>query len=337
MILPNSMSCLIGCHISKGKSGKLVNNVLKLIQIGGNAFQMFISPPSTWYSPKDIPDCDIDGLASLKKERHIYSVVHGKYIYNFCRECTGKFSKQVDILVRELKVANSIDCNVVIHQGKNVSELKLSNNEALDIFVSNLQLVLAKTTELNNKIILENSCHQGTELGFTLDELVAIFNRFTSSEHDRIGFCIDLCHIFVSGELDVRDPDHVDQFFTRFNRLIGLNKLEVIHFNDSSTKFNGHNDNHANIGRGYIGSTNLEGSMAGFIQVIAWAKLYSIPLILETPSIGHIAEIKMLKTIAASVDLKTNLIQDKPKPHPRPITKIKLKKNVLKNDKLYLI
>ena len=326
MILLVYMSCLIGCHISKGKPGKLVNNVIKLIQIGGNAFQMFICSPSTWYPPKDIPVCDIDGLLSLKEKRQLYYVVHGKYIYNFCRQCTGKFSKQVDVLVRELEVAASIDCNVVIHQGKNVAELKISNDEALDMFVFNLQQVLDKTSNLHNKIILENSCHQGTELGFTLDELVAIYNRFTRSEQDRVGFCIDLCHIFVSGELDVRNPDHVDKFFSRFDRLIGLDKLEVIHFNDSSTKFNGHNDNHGNIGSGYIGSTSLEGSMDGFERVIAWAKQYSIPLILETPSVGHIAEIKMLKTIAASTDFKVATTQTQTRKKTK--TKIKLKTKI---------
>ena len=316
------MSCLIGCHISKSKPGKLTTNVIKLIQIGGNAFQMFISSPSTWYPPNDIPIDDINGLSDLKKKKTLYSVVHGKYIYNFCRECTGRFARQVNVLVRELEVADSIGSDVVIHQGKNVAEIKLSNDDALDMFVSNLQLVLERTSSLTNKIILENSCHQGTELGFTLDELVAIYNRFTSSEQERIGFCIDLCHIFVSGELDVRDPYQVNQFFSRFDKLIGLNKLKVIHFNDSSTKFNGHNDNHGNLGQGYIGSSSLGGSMDGFKQVIAWCKKYSIPMILETPSAGHIAEIKMLKSIA------TSAILDLERKH---VSKIKLKLKIKKS------
>ncbi len=294
------MNNYIGCHINKGKPGKLTNSVIKLIQFGGNAFQLFVSSPSTWYPPKKIPQSDIDQLTELRKKRNIYGVVHGKYIYNFCRECTGKFSKQIDVLVDELEVANSIGCNVIIHQGKNIASMNKSRSEALKQFVENISTVLDKSNNIN-KIILENSCQQGTELGFSLDELHYIYNQFNDDQKKRIGFCIDLCHIFVAGELDVRKPEEVNMFFTRFDKLFGLNKLEVIHFNDSSTKFDGHNDHHAGIGNGYIGSIDLGGSMKGFVQVIKWAINRNIPMILETPSEGHIEEMKMLNKIASDM------------------------------------
>ena len=126
----------------------------------------------------------------------------------------------------------------------------------------------------------------------------------------------------MSGELDVRNQSDVNKFFSRFDNLIGLSNLKVIHFNDSAVKFDGHNDHHANIFNGYIGSPEFGGTPDGFIEVIRWCFTYGIPMILETPSSGHINEIKMIKSLNKS----NNTIETvKPKPKSKIVLRKKIK------------
>jgi deoxyribonuclease-4 len=261
---------LIGHHISKKELLKCIKNN----ETRYSAYQFFASSPKTWANATDNPVV----ISKWHQTNNTYLVIHGKYLYNFCR----KSEEQITTLTKELIYAAHIadDVNVIIHQGKNLKELDMTREEALLVFCDNIKSVLHKTHELSNKIILENSAHQGTEIGHSLEELAKIFNIIDSS---RIGICIDLCHIFVAGELDMRDGRAVKLFFKKFDELIGLKHLLVIHYNDSRAKFDSHNDCHGDIGDGYIGKTELGGCTQGFATVIKIAKKHGIPMILETP------------------------------------------------------
>ncbi len=287
------MTTICGCHMSKDKSN-VSNSIIRLAQMKGNAMQFFLSSPLNWSVSETTNKTDIETFLSFKKEYKIYTVVHGKYLYNFCRPEKGNEYQQ-KTLAKEIIEANKFDSDVIIHQGKNVASLKQSNDQAIKNFVQGVSHVLDKTSECTTSLILENSCHQGTEIGYTLKELSEIWHSFDSKYHSRLGICIDLCHIFVSGELDIRDITLVNKFFDNFDKLIGISNLKVIHFNDSKVKFNSHNDHHDNILNGYIGNPEKDGSCEGFIRIVQLAKKHSIPLILETPSIGHRNEIKLLK------------------------------------------
>ena len=186
--------------------------------------------------------------------------------------------------------AQKVSSDVIIHQGKNLKELALSKEQAHQNFADNVSKVLTGLSG-TNKIILENSCRQGTECGYSLDDLVDIYHRLDDSITNRIGFCIDLCHIFVAGELDVRDLKSVKEWFTRFDKSLGLDKLKVLHFNDSNTDFNGANDNHGSIGKGYIGKVSTK----GMEYVVSLCTKNKIPMILETPSEFMREEITLLK------------------------------------------
>jgi apurinic endonuclease APN1 len=254
------------------------NVIYDAIEIGANAVQIFLSPPTNTSAGKPIPNPEV--IEQMIKNTGIYLVVHGKYIINFCK--TG-LKWQHDVLESDLRKANSIgkDIGVIIHQGKNVQ--KLDRNVALKNFVDNIETVLDITKDIDNPIYLENSCQQGNELGYTLEELATIWNMFNKKSHKRLGFCLDTCHLFVSGTLQMKDAADVDSFFNKFDTLIGLSYLKVIHFNDSKYKFDSHNDNHDDIGEGYIGSNEKGGSLVGLKQVVHWAQKYNVPLILETP------------------------------------------------------
>lgn len=214
-----------------------------------------------------------------------YLVLHGKYTYNFCRH---DVENQIQVLTKEIELASKVSdvCDVVIHQGKNVSTEKLSRLEAIGNYVRNITEVLERTYEQDHvHLLLENSAGQGTELGFTLDELAFIYHQFDDTVRQRIGFCLDTCHAFVAGELDARRKENVVSFLTQFEVQIGLEHLKLIHFNDSSIVFGGHRDLHGDLLGGYITNTVLGGSQEGMMYLAQVAKERKIPLILETPCV----------------------------------------------------
>ena len=262
----------IGFSSSKDTLVHLMNNTPN----GVSAFQICMTPTNSFMKGKEFSSSETLLINQLKLKRDIYIVVHGKYVYNFCRN----ISRGKDELYNELYLANTIGSDVIIHQGSNVEKLPLET--AIDNYTNVLKEVLQNTNKngINNKIILENSAREGTDIGYDLETLTKIYNKFSDEEKNRIGFCIDLCHIFVSGELDVRNPNDVKKFFLDFHNNIGIYKIVVIHFNDSNIQFNGRVDRHADIGHGFI--TNGGTLMDGFIEVKKIATGFKIPMILET-------------------------------------------------------
>lgn len=272
---------LVGFHVSSDAHGGLYYAITSGYQAGANAMQVCLSPPARTSPCAQLSGDEIEKITSFVREHSLYLVVHGKYIYNFCNGVTWQQTSLLD----ELSWAAKIGADVVIHQGKNTAKLGLTREQALRAFAYNLGQVLdrARQQKLTNRVILENSCQQGTECGYTVQELAQIYNYFTPTQQAQLGFCLDLCHVFVAGAMDVRRPASVHVFFQRFNELIGLDKLKVIHFNDSKIKFDGHNDSHEQLLMGFIGKAELGGSSQGFREVVKLAKQHQIPLVLETP------------------------------------------------------
>jgi deoxyribonuclease IV len=271
---------VIGHHMDS--SYGITNAARLLLQLGGNAIQVNITNPAD-NTINNVDDDDIAELSGLREQFQLYVVVHGKFIYNFCRPASS-IQWQRKSLIHEMTHAAKLGADLVIHQGKNV--LGLPRNEALANYVSFIEQALAATPRLTNKILLENSCQQGTEMGYTVRELADIYQRFSPANRSRIGFCIDTCHIFVAGELDM-EISSIDDFFQQFQSLIGLEHLKVVHLNDSAVPFDGHNDSHANIGAGHI-------PIDGLKHFVNKCHQLEIPMILETPSTKIIGEIEFV-------------------------------------------
>lgn len=268
-----------------------VLSAIRLIhKLGGNALQIATGPPdNTVIIPW--PANEIDTILKIRQKHNIYIVVHGKFIYNFAHDIPSA-KWQRDLLVKELQQANTINSDVVIHQGKNVN--KLSKTKAICNFVNNLTIVLESTKDLSNRIILENSAHQGTEMGYTLDELSEIYHMFDAKCQDRIGICWDLCHGFVAGQ-DLRKPDIAQEHMKRMIRSFGRNTHFLVHFNDSNVQYDSKNDNHAPLCCGYIGNSCKGGSDAGFRVIAEMCHKHQIPMIMETGPCNIEGEIAMIK------------------------------------------
>lgn len=283
-----------GIHLSI--SHGLVSTIQYTLELGASAVQIFISPNRGTSPGKPISSADAQTVKTILNNTGVYLVIHGKYILNFC---SPKVLWYHDALVSDLRKAAQLGSTigVVIHQGKNKPDFNQSRSQAIKTYVSHLEAVLETTNDLNNPIVLENSCQQGNEIGYRLEELAEIYHTFQKKYQPRVRFCLDTCHIFVAGTLQFKSADEVDRFMNQFDTLIGLDKLEVIHFNDSKTPFDGHNDHHHDINHGYICNqtyqssvkkyantpVNQRGSCEGLQRLVGWAKRYQIPLILETP------------------------------------------------------
>jgi len=324
----------VGYHVSK--SSGLVKNIKTLLSEGGSAVQCFLSPNKGFHPGIPLKDAEVQEILNLKSELGLFIVVHGKYILNFARPHDTQKSWQRDALLSDLIQADRLDADVIIHQGKNVKDLNCSKAQSIETFVLNLTAIIDQmwSLKLQNKILLENSCQQGTEFGYTIGELAEIYQKFPKKYQEQLGFCLDLCHIHVSGTMNVASAQDVTKVLEQFNELIGMDKLQVIHFNDSKIRFDGHNDSHEDILMGYIGNSSLTdpkghiGSSEGFKEIINIAQTNNIPLILETPAkvVPYRDQIKLLlKWGEQDTSYESEYIQ---KYRPTPKKKILIKKKL---------
>lgn len=271
---------------------QLSSSLILIHQLGGNSVQVTLGDLSDLNSFITLDQADIKKIHKIRRKHGFYMVVHGKYIYNFCRATWHE--KLAKALLNELTIAHQIGCDVVIHQGKNVATMKIERSEALENYIKGIKLVISHMREngLNNRIILENSAAQGTELGYSLSEISVIWHSFTAEEQQHLGICIDTCHAFVAGELDFGDPTAVETWIESFDQSIGLEHLRVVHFNGSAVQFGGKNDHHARLddGHSYI-------RKAGLKRLASICGRRRIPLIMETPNGENVSsEIELIKS-----------------------------------------
>lgn len=266
--------------------GYTVNPIQQLLTVykaGGNALQISISNPADFSRSEVVKNKDVYNATAAKYG--IYTVVHGKFVYNLARPNP---TKQLELIKYELGEAHSLNAALVLHQGKNV--LHLEHINALNIYIDNINRLLDETQA--GTILLENSAAQGTEIGYSLSDLSYIWDRI--KKKDRCSYCLDSCHAFSAGEIDFRVKECVTSYMEEFDRKIGLLHLKLIHFNDSGCCFAGKNDYHAPLGQGFISFSD------GMKELLSWAYKYNIPVILETG--GPInSEISMLRHYCVSL------------------------------------
>ena len=271
------MSVIFGAHISISKG--LVKAVDRANDLGCQVMQIFSQSPQSFrgISKKNIDA--VDKARERLKHHGIQVVSHSPYLINLAKDPV-KEKYVADALKRDLEFVNKLEgIGSVVHMGKSI---KLSEKDALDNMEKNIKNIL-KEYKGKSKLILETSCGQGTELLFKIEDLGKFYQRFTNKEKERIGFCIDTCHVFVAG-YDMRTASKVKEFMKLFDDSIGLDNLVLIHFNDSDKPFASHVDRHDDIGKGYIGKKE-GGSLSGLKEVFKTAKKLGVPMTLETHDI----------------------------------------------------
>lgn len=257
---------IIGSHVGFSKDKQLLGSTEEALSYGANTFMFYTgAPQNTKRNPIE------DGLTyrayELMKENNIdlsKVVIHAPYIVNLGN--LENFDFSVSFLMGEVERASLLGIkNVILHPGASVSYTK---EESINSIIKGLNIIL--NNDLDVTICLETMAGKGTEIGRNIEEIKTIIDGVKYK--NKIGVCLDTCHLFDSGV----DLTKFDEYLDLFDKEIGINYIKCIHINDSKNDLASHKDRHENIGFGNIGFDNL-------IKIIYHDKLKNIPKILESP------------------------------------------------------
>jgi deoxyribonuclease IV len=255
---------LFGAHCSGGVKKALDN----AIEMGADAVQLFVQSPRTWRFPDHDP-IDLQAFRSKREEAGIPALVHALYLVNLAAPDDAIYSKSVDTMRSTVDAACAIEADAVIfHPG---SHLGAGFETGLERMVPALEQVLDHCNE-RTWLLVENSAGAGGTIGRSIDELVAIVDAL--GRHERLGVCLDSCHLFVSG-IDVTDPVVMNALLEDVDARIGLDRLRALHANDAKAPLGSNRDRHDNIGEGLIGE--------GLGAFLAHPKVQDLPAVLEVP------------------------------------------------------
>lgn len=257
---------IIGSHVSFTKQEQLLGSVMETLKYGANTFMFYTGAPQN--TARTLIDLELTAIAQkLMKESNIdinNVIIHAPYIINLANAQNFDFS--VRFLKEEISRAEMLGITkVVLHPG---SHVQLGEEVGLENIIRALNTVIDNETKVT--ICLETMAGKGTELGKTFEQLKTIIDGV--KYQDKIGVCLDTCHINDSGY----DLDDFDQILETFDQIIGIEKIKCVHINDSKNPKSSHKDRHENIGLGTIGFSKL-------LKVIYHEKLENVPKILETP------------------------------------------------------
>lgn len=269
----------IGNHLSASKGYTAMGK--QALELGGNVFAFFTRNPRGGKA-KEIKESDVAGLLSCMEENHFGKLVaHAPYTMNLCaaKEDIRRFSKEMiadDMKRMEYTPGNYYN----FHPGSHVGQ---GAETGIEVIAGALNEIL--TPEQSTTVLLETMAGKGSEVGRSFEELREIIDRVELK--DKVGVCFDTCHVWDAGYDIVNDLDGVLQ---EFDRVIGLDRLCAVHFNDSMNDRGSHKDRHQKIGEGKIGLEAMK-------RVALHPVLTGKPFILETPNDdeGYAREIAMIK------------------------------------------
>ncbi len=271
----------IGCHLSSSKG--FYNMGVEALSIGANTFQFFTRNPRG-NAAKEIDPADAQKLNSLMKENRFAKILaHAPYTLNPCAEKPYVREFAYNTMLDDLKRMEFVPNNMYnFHPGSHVGQ---GTEKGIELISSLLNSILQK--EQTTTVLLETMAGKGSEIGSKFEELREIIDRVELDE--KLGVCLDTCHVYDGGYDIVNDLDGV---ITQFDKIVGLDRLKAIHINDSKNPFSSHKDRHEKIGEGSIGTEAFE-------RIINHPALRDLPFFLETPNEldGYAKEIALLKSL----------------------------------------
>lgn len=270
----------IGCHLSIGLG---YFNMAKLAkEIGANTFQFFTRNPRSG-AMKKIDGEDMRLFNEFLSENNFGKIVaHAPYTLNPCsdKERVREFGRSVikeDLEIMEMMPGNIYNFHPGSHVGQGVDAgIRFTTDLLNEVLREDMTTIVA----------IETMAGKGTEIGRNFSEIKRIIDGVDLKE--RVGVCLDTCHVFESG-MDIREG--IDEVLLNFDREIGLEKLVALHLNDSKNDCGAKKDRHELIGKGSIG-------IDVFKEIVNDERLKKLPLILETPTNeeGHRVEIELLRS-----------------------------------------
>ena len=270
---------LIGNHLSASKGYAAMGKAA--LALDANTFAFFTRNPRGGKA-KEIDEKDVEKFLNFAKEHEFGKIVaHAPYTMNLCaaKDDVRSFSKEM--LLDDLKRMEYTPYNYYnFHPGSHVGQ---GAEKGIALIAEALNEALKP--EQTTTVLLETMAGKGTEVGRTFEELREILDRVELN--DKMGVCLDTCHVWDGGYDIVNDLDGV---LNEFDRVIGLDRLKAVHFNDSMNDCGSHKDRHAKIGEGKIGAEAMR-------RVALHPLLEGRPFILETPNDdeGYRREIQMVR------------------------------------------
>ena len=271
----------IGCHLSTAKGFLAMGR--DALSIGANTFQFFTRNPRGGQA-KAIDQADLDAFLALAAEHQFVQLLaHAPYTLNPCSadENTRRFALETmqDDLVRMERLPGNL---YNFHPGSHVGQ---GEDAGIALIVAQLNAVL--TPELTTTVLLETMAGKGSEVGRTFDELRRILDGVAL--HEKMGVCLDTCHVNDAGYDIVNDLDGV---LETFDRVVGLDRLRAIHLNDSMNPLGARKDRHERIGHGHLG-------LEAITRIVNHPALRHLPFLLETPNElpGYGEEIALLRGV----------------------------------------
>ena len=258
----------LGVHVSI--AGSIDLSIDRARSLDLNTFQIFTRNPRGWKF-SDLKESNIVNFKNKILSENISTVVcHMPYLPNLSSPKEDVYNMSINALSSELERCNTLGIEyVVTHIG---SHLGTGLEKGLDRVVKACNTALSNSSN-NTMIVLENTAGTKNNVGSKFDELKYIFDNV--DDKSRIGFCFDTCHAFAAG-YDLSTSKSVIDTLNKFDQIIGLKYLKVVHLNDSKGELGNGLDRHQHIGRGFIGES-------GFRELLKNLTIKQLPLILETP------------------------------------------------------
>lgn len=287
---------MIGAHVSA--AGGVHKAPARGAEIAADCIQIFSANQRQW-TPKPLTDQIVESWWDECQNHSISSVIsHSSYLINLCSDTDEKMARSQNALVGELERSQRLGVHgVVLHPG---SHLGAGEEDGLRTIAESLDSVFERCDELHGplvcgvreeqvRILLENTAGQGTNLGYRLEHLAEIFRLVSSSSRERLGVCMDTCHIFAAG-YDISTDSGWDDLWRDYDEILGADSLEAVHVNDSLKACGSRRDRHAGIAAGEIGEVP-------FKRLMRDERFLGIPMTLETPSgmDGWAAEIAQMR------------------------------------------
>lgn len=272
----------IGCHLSASKGFE--NMGKESLEINANTFQFFTRNPRGGKA-KDIDENDVKKLLKIMEENKFAKILaHAPYTLNLCSADEGirKFARETmkdDLDRMEYVPGNMYNFHPGSHVGQGI-------DVGINYIIDALNEILKP--EQTTTVLLETMAGKGSEVGSKFEELKRIIDGVQLK--DKLGVCLDTCHVNDAGYDIVNNLDGV---LAEFDKVIGLDRLKAIHINDSMNPLGAHKDRHQKIGEGYIG-------IDAFRRIINHKLLRDLPFFLETPQddiSGYAKEIKILRDL----------------------------------------
>jgi len=283
---------LLGAHISV--AGGYHKAIERAISIGCTTVQIFTKSNRQWKA-KPITDQEADLFKTTFEASGLHSVVvHASYLINLASSNTHVRTQSVKALGEELHRCHQLDIPyLVLHPGSNS---EVSREEALTLVADNLNAVIRDLPSTNTTmILLESMAGQGSTLCNTFEELAFVLKHITSKS--RVGVCVDTCHIFAAG-YDLRTHKTYEETWKKFDTLVGLKHLKVIHCNDSKKELGSRVDRHEVIGKGCLTDSS-------FALLFNDERFFAVPKILEIPKEDLSTDLACMEHIVTLLEPKT--------------------------------